>query len=119
MFTWYWHPYIDPNFNLSVVTKAQWGNNSDTGMDDPTYDAMYNQQAVTIKFKPRQKLVWKLEAYIADKRPYIQLVNTNLITAHSNGWTGFQPAAVVVLQVLLHLAAPDVVAGEVSRTAGG
>ena len=23
--------YIDPNFNLSVVTKAQWGNNSDTG----------------------------------------------------------------------------------------
>ena len=91
MFTWYWHPYIDPNFNLSVVTKAQWGNNSDTGMDDPTYDAMYDKQAVTIKFKPRQKLVWQLEAYIADKRPYIQLVNTNLITAHSNDWTGFQP----------------------------
>ena len=25
------------------------------------------------------------------KRPYIQLVNTNLITAHSKDWTGFQP----------------------------
>ena len=28
MATWYWHPYVDPNFNLSVVTKAQWGNYS-------------------------------------------------------------------------------------------
>ena len=91
MFTWYWHPYIDPNYNLSTITKAQWGNASDTGMDDPTYDAMYKQQQVAVDFKQRQKLVWQMEAYAADKRPYIQLVNTNLITAHSNDWTGFQP----------------------------
>ncbi len=92
MFTWYWHPYIDPNFNLSVVTKAQWGNNSDTGMDDPKYDAWYKQEQVTVDPKARQKLVWKMEAYLADQmRPYIQLVNTNLITAHDEAWTGFYP----------------------------
>ncbi len=92
MFTWYWHPYIDPNFNLSVVTKAQWGNNSDTGMDDPKYDAWYKQEQVTVNPQARQKLVWKMEAYLADnQRPYIQLVNTNLITAHDEAWTGFYP----------------------------
>ncbi len=104
MFTWYWHPYIDPNYNLSVVTKAQWGNSSDTGYDDPKYDAMWNQQQLLVNTKQRQQLVWKMEAYIAQKRPYIQLVNTDLITAHDTGWTGLRAAALVVLQVLLHVA---------------
>src|SRR5690242_8355398 len=44
MYTWYWHPYIDPNFNLSVVTRAQWDDNSDSGFDDPTYDRWYAEQ---------------------------------------------------------------------------
>ncbi len=30
--------YVDPDFKLSVVTKAQWNNWSDTGYNDPTYD---------------------------------------------------------------------------------
>ena len=32
-----------------------------------------------------------MEAYLAQKRPYIQLVDTDMLTAHSNAWTGFQP----------------------------
>ena len=91
MFTWYWHPYIDPNYNLSVVTRAQWGNSSDTGFDDPTYDAMWRKQAGLVSFKQRQQVVWQMEAYLAQKRPYIQLVDTDVITAHSNSWTGFDP----------------------------
>jgi peptide/nickel transport system substrate-binding protein len=91
MFTWYWHPYIDPDYNLSVVTRAQWGNSSDTGFDDPTYDAMWRKQAGLVSFKQRQQLVWQMEAYLAQKRPYIQLVDTDVITAHSNSWTGFDP----------------------------
>jgi len=89
MYTWYWHPYVDPNFNLSVVTKAQWGNNSDSGFDDPKYDAWYTQQTKIVDFKQRQALVWKMEAYLAQKRPYIQLVDTSLLTASSSKWTGF------------------------------
>ena len=91
MYTWYWHPYIDPNFNLSVVTRAQWDDNSDTGMNDPRYDRWYRQQGTLVNFKQRQALVWKMEAYLAQKRPYIQLVNTDMLTAHSVAWTGFQP----------------------------
>ncbi|HEY3763538.1 MAG TPA: ABC transporter substrate-binding protein [Gaiellales bacterium] len=91
MYTWYWHPYIDPNFNLSVVTRAQWDDNSDTGFDDPTYDRWYAQQSRLVDVKQRQALVWKMEAYLAQKRPYIQLVDTDQLTAHSDAWTGFDP----------------------------
>ena len=91
MYTWYWHPYIDPAFNLSVVTRAQWNNNSDTGFNDPAYDAWWTQQGRLIDFKQRQALVWKMEAYLAQKRPYIQLVDADALAVHSTGWTGFQP----------------------------
>ena len=30
-----------------------------------------------------------MEAYLAQKRPYIQLVDTSLLTANSSKWTGF------------------------------
>jgi len=39
----------------------------------------------------RQALVWKMEAYLAQQRPYIQLVDADLITAHADSWTGFLP----------------------------
>jgi peptide/nickel transport system substrate-binding protein len=91
MYTWYWHPYIDPNFNLSVVTRAQWDDNSDTGMNDPRYDRWWKQQSRLTDVAQRRALVWKMEAYLARKRPYIQLVDTDLITAHSAAWTGFEP----------------------------
>ena len=52
--------------------------------------------------KKRQALVWKMEAYLAQKRPYIQLVDTSLLTANSSRWTGFYAESLVVLQVLLH-----------------
>ncbi len=90
-YTWYWHPYIDPNFNLSVVTRTQWCDNSDTGMSDSRYDAWWAEQSMLVDVKARQALVWKMEAYVAAKRPYIQLVDTDMITAHASSWTGFMP----------------------------
>ena len=91
MYTWYWHPYIDPSFNLSVVTKAEWYNNSDSGFDDPLYDSWWKKQGSLVNVKQRRALVWKMEAYLAQKRPYIQLVVANAISAHAPKWTGFEP----------------------------
>ncbi len=91
MYTWYWHPYIDPSFNLSVVTKAEWYNNSDTGFDDPLYDGWWKKQGSLVNVKERRALVWKMEAYLAKQRPYVQLVVANAISAHSPKWTGFEP----------------------------
>ena len=92
MYTWYWHPYIDPSFNLSVVTKAEWYNNSDTGFDDPLYDSWWKKQSSLVNVKERRALVWKMEAYLAKQRPYIQLVVADAISAHAPGWTGFEPS---------------------------
>ena len=92
MYTWYWHPYIDPSFNLSVVTKAEWYNNSDTGFDDPLYDSWWKKQSSLVDVEQRRALVWKMEAYLAQKRPYIQLVVADAITAHASSWTGFEPS---------------------------
>src|SRR5262249_23483387 len=91
MYTWYWHPYPDPSFNLSVVTKAEWNNNVDTGFDDSRSDGWWKQQASQVNPAKRRALVWKMEAYLAQERPYIQLVDASLVTAHSTKWTGFQP----------------------------
>jgi peptide/nickel transport system substrate-binding protein len=91
MYTWYWHPYIDPSFNLSVVTRAQWNNNSDTGFNDPRYDRWWKLQSRLVDPKQRRALVWKMEAYLAEKRPYIQLVDTDSLSVHSTRWTGFAP----------------------------
>jgi peptide/nickel transport system substrate-binding protein len=91
MFTWYWHPYIDPDFNLGVVTTSELTNNSDTGWSNPAYDALYEKQRTTVDPAARRDLVWQAEAEIAKARPYIQVVEANLVTANSTGWTGFEP----------------------------
>ena len=91
MATWDWAGYIDPNFMLSVLTKAQWNSWSDTGFDNPQYDAWYAEQSTMVNQKQRRQLVWKMERFIAAQRPYIQLVNEELVTAHDKQWTGFQP----------------------------
>ena len=41
---WDWFSYTDPDFQLSVPTKDQWCSWSDTGYDNPAYNAMYKQE---------------------------------------------------------------------------
>jgi peptide/nickel transport system substrate-binding protein len=88
---WDWVGYIDPDFMLSVITKGQWNSWSDTGFSNPAYDKEYEQQGTLTNFKQRQALVWKMEKQIADWRPYIQLVNEDLVTANAKSWAGFYP----------------------------
>jgi peptide/nickel transport system substrate-binding protein len=91
MALWDWVGYIDPDFMLSVITKGQWNSWSDTGYDNPAYDKEYERQGTLTDFKQRQALVWKMEKQIADWRPYIQLVNEELVTANTKSWSGFYP----------------------------
>jgi peptide/nickel transport system substrate-binding protein len=88
---WDWVGYIDPDFMLSVLTKAQWNSWSDTGFDNPQYDQWYAQQGTLLDRTARQALVYKMEKYIADERPYIQIANEKLVAAWSGKWTGFYP----------------------------
>jgi peptide/nickel transport system substrate-binding protein len=88
---WDWIGYVDPDFMLSVVTKPQWCSWSDTGWDNPEYDALYQQQGITIDEEQRKQIVWQMQQNIYDNFLYTQLVNELYIDAHAKTWTGIEP----------------------------
>jgi peptide/nickel transport system substrate-binding protein len=90
---WDWTSLIDPDFMLSVVTCAQWGGWSDSGFCDKHYDKMYSQQQVAKTDAKRHALVWKMQQYLYNHRPYIWLANDDSVSAVSKNWVGFTNTA--------------------------
>src|SRR5207244_12314572 len=86
---WDWVAYPDPDFQLSVVTKGQWCSWSDTGWDNPAYDAMYKKQATLVDASARRKLVWQMDKIIHDNWLYTELVNEQGIAAHDPSWSDY------------------------------
>jgi len=86
---WDWVGYIDPDFMLSVVTKGQWCSWSDTGWDNPEYDALYQQQGTAVDPEKRKEIVWQMQEIIYDNFLYTQLTNHEAIDAHRKEWDGF------------------------------
>ena len=86
---WDWFPLIDPDFILSVLTKAQWGGWSDTGYDNPAYDKLYEEQGLAIEPTKRLQIVHQMQQILFDDRPYIILNYNQVIDTWSNDWAGF------------------------------
>jgi peptide/nickel transport system substrate-binding protein len=91
MATWFWSGYIDPSFVLSGLTTAEWDSIGDTGFNDPTYNRWFTEQESTVNQQKRRALIFSMEQFIYNERPYIQLVDEDLVTAHDSQWTGFLP----------------------------
>jgi peptide/nickel transport system substrate-binding protein len=89
---WDWTEYIDPDFEMSYMTRAQWFSWSDTGYNNPQFNRWYLQQATLTDPAERRALIFKMERQIASDRPYIQLVTEDLVTASNKDWTGFSPS---------------------------
>jgi peptide/nickel transport system substrate-binding protein len=87
---WDWVGYVDPDFMLSVVTKGQWCSWSDTGWDNPDYDAMYEKQGTLVDPAARKDLVWQMQQVIYDNFIYTQLTNHEYIDAHRDNWAGIE-----------------------------
>ncbi len=87
---WDWIGYVDPDFQLSVVTKGQWCSWSDTGWDNPAYDKLYDKQGSTVDPAKRKALVYRMQQIVWDNFLYTQLVNEVSLDANSSKWTGFQ-----------------------------
>jgi len=85
---WDWVGLIDPDFMLSVVTCAQYGGWSDSGFCDKRYDRMYSQQQLTPNQAKRKQVVWKMQKYLYDRRPYIWLAAQDAVWAVSKSWAG-------------------------------
>jgi peptide/nickel transport system substrate-binding protein len=86
---WDWIPAPEPDFQLSVVTKAQWCSWSDTGWDNPAYDKLYVQQSVTVDPAKRRAIIYKMQKMVYDAFVYTQLTNHVALDATSTKWTGF------------------------------
>lgn len=80
---------FDPDFILSVLTRAQWGGWSDSGYDNPTYDELYGEQGLATKPAERKQIVDRMQHIIANDRPYIVLNYNDTLNAWSKDWTGF------------------------------
>jgi peptide/nickel transport system substrate-binding protein len=85
---WDWVPLIDPDFILSVLTCNQYGNWSDTGYCNKTYDQLYQKQASQVIPQDRLQTVYQMQQMIAKDRPYVVLAYNNAITAVTKQWTG-------------------------------
>jgi peptide/nickel transport system substrate-binding protein len=85
---WDWVGLVDPDFMLSVVTCEQYGGWSDSGMCDKTYDAMYSKQQLTPNQTKRRAIVWQMQKYLQQKKPYLWLANLDNVSAYSSNWTG-------------------------------
>jgi peptide/nickel transport system substrate-binding protein len=90
MAMWDWKGYVDPDFQLSVVTKPQWCSWSDTGWDNPSYDKLYAKQGATVNVEQRRALVYKMQKLVYDNFVYTQLVNAENFDAHTTKWKGFK-----------------------------
>jgi len=87
---WDWTALIDPDFMLSVVTCAQYGGWSDSGYCSKKYDKMYAAQQVAKTIAKRRQLVWKMQAYLYNQRPYLWLANDDSVSATAKNWVGFK-----------------------------
>jgi peptide/nickel transport system substrate-binding protein len=87
---WDWIPGVDPADILSVLTKDQWGSNSDTGYNNPQYDALYNEQQAEINPQKRLQIVYQMQQMLFNDRPYIVLNYPDIIDAYNaKAWAGF------------------------------
>lgn len=84
---WFIDP--DPDFLLSLFTcssrciskeECGW---SDSGYCNPEYDKMYAEQATLLDYNKRKDLIWKMQDFIFNARPYIMLFYGQDILAYN------------------------------------
>ena len=85
---WDWVALIDPDFMLSVVTCAQFEGWNDSGFCDKSYDAQYSKQQLTPDQAQRKDIVWQMQSYLQQKKPYLWLAALDHVGATSKNWEG-------------------------------
>ncbi|MEJ2208286.1 MAG: ABC transporter substrate-binding protein [Anaerolineae bacterium] len=89
---WGWDLDPDPDFAMLIFTCGQReeGGWNDSGYCDDEFEAMYQQQAITLDHEARRDLIWNMERKLFDERPYIVLSYLKAVQAYrSDRFTGF------------------------------
>jgi peptide/nickel transport system substrate-binding protein len=92
IFIWGWDSNVpDPNYLLSVELTSQIGGNSDTYYASPRYDALFNQQAVTMNKTQRAVLVHEMQKLFYDDAAYcVMWYQSKLQAYRTDTWKGWQ-----------------------------
>lgn len=84
-----WQPEVDPDFQLSVFLKSQWGGWNDSGFDNPQYDKLYLEQGTATNQTARKAIIWAMEKLLYKDLPYVDIDYPEWVEAHDSAWTGF------------------------------
>jgi peptide/nickel transport system substrate-binding protein len=69
---WGWGSDPDPSFLLSTMITSEIPTGmSETGYSNPTYDQLFNQQAITVDPNAREQIVWEMQQIVFDDIVYI------------------------------------------------
>jgi peptide/nickel transport system substrate-binding protein len=90
LYLWSWTADIDPGYILSVFTTGQILNGSDSEYSNPTYDALYIQQAQAVDPQQRRQIIDQMQQILYEDSPYSVLWYNTLIQAfRTDTWTGY------------------------------
>ncbi len=90
---WWWAGQLDPNFFLSLLTKAQLDGFSDTGYVNAQYDQLFAEQSTTLDTSKRAGIIHQMQEIANRDRPYLVLCYVDAFSAVSNSWTGISTSA--------------------------
>ncbi len=90
IFVWGWDSGVnDPNYLLGVPLTSQIGGNNDIFYANPTYDALYDQQATELDTAKRLELVHEMQQIFYDDCAYIVMWYQDKLQAYrTDVWTG-------------------------------
>ena len=91
IFVWGWDSGVnDPDYLLGVPLTSQIGGNNDVFYSNPTYDALYDQQASELDLQKRQDLVHRMQQIYYDDAAYIVMWYQDKLQAYrTDTWTGW------------------------------
>jgi peptide/nickel transport system substrate-binding protein len=90
LYLWSWTADIDPGYILSIFTTGQILNGSDSEYSNPTYDALYIQQAQAVDPQQRRQIIDQMQQILYEDSPYSVLWYNTLIQAfRTDTWTGY------------------------------
>jgi peptide/nickel transport system substrate-binding protein len=90
LFVYNWTGDVDPDFMLSLFTKAQIGDWSDCAWWTPEYDKLYVQQSETIDPSARKQLIDRMQQIVYAQSPYSVLAYPKGLEAvNTSEWEGW------------------------------
>jgi len=89
-YLWGWNPDPDPDFILSIFTKAECMNWSDGCYSDPAYDKMYKEQQAATSEDERMAIVQEMEQFVYNDVAQLILYYAGDIQAYrTDTYTGY------------------------------